>query len=160
MVSLEFLEDVEVFKGLSGSQLTAVQECCQKKEFKQDAKLFDEGESADHLWIVMEGRIDLRCELPGLASSEENTISSISAGGAIGWSCFVSPYKYRLSGYCASGQCELIRIEKEHIIRLFELDADVGYVVMSNMATVVGRRFNRLQDEIARLRGQHAMSGW
>ena len=135
MISLEFLEDVEVFKGLSGDQLTAVQACCQKKEFKQDAK-------------------------PGLASSEENTISSISAGGAIGWSCFVSPYQYRLSGYCASGQCELIRIGKEHIFRLFELDTGLGYVVMSNMAAVVGRRFNRLQDEIARLRGQHAMSGW
>jgi len=160
MISLEFLEDVEVFKGLSGSQLTAVQECCQKKEFEQDTKLFGEGEPADHLWIVMEGRVDLRCELPGLASSEENTISSISAGGAIGWSCFVSPYKYRLSGYCASGQCELIRIEKEHIIQLFEVDAGAGYVVMSNMAAVVGRRFNRLQDEIARLRGQHVMSGW
>lgn len=160
MISLKFLEDVEVFKGLSGDQLTAVQACCQKKEFKQDAKLFGEGEPAGHLWIVIEGRVDLRCELPGLASSEENTISSISAGGAIGWSCFVSPYQYRLSGYCASGPCELIRIGKEHIIRLFELDTGLGYVVMSNMAAVVGRRFNRLQDEIARLRGQHAMSGW
>ena len=160
MISFDFLEEVEVFKGLSGSQLTAVKACCQEKEFRLDAKIFSEGDPVEHLWLVMQGRVDLRCELPGLASSEENTLSSISAGGAIGWSCFVSPYKYRLSGYCASGQCNLVRIEKEHIIKLFEMDAGIGYVVMSNMAEVVGRRFNRLQDEIARLRGQDAMSGW
>ena len=108
-----------------------------KREFKQDAKLFGEGEPTGHRWIVLEGQVDLRCELPGSVPSEENTISSVSAGGAIGWSCFVSPYQYRLSGYCASGQCELIRIGKERIIRLFELDTGLGYVVMSNMAAVL-----------------------
>jgi signal-transduction protein with cAMP-binding, CBS, and nucleotidyltransferase domain len=160
MISINFLEKVEVFQGLNTEQLAAIKDCCRQEEFKHETILMDEGEEANHLWIVKEGRVDLRFDLPGLTTSEENTISSILEAGAFGWSSFVPPYKYRLSGYCASKSCKLIKIEKECLIKLFEKDPSIGYVVMSSMATVVGRRFHRLQEEAAKSRGQNIMGGW
>jgi signal-transduction protein with cAMP-binding, CBS, and nucleotidyltransferase domain len=160
MISIDFLEKVEVFQGLDTEQLAAIKDCCHQEEFKHETILMEEGQAANHLWLVKEGRVDLRFDLPGFTTSEENTISSISEAGAFGWSSFVPPYKYRLSGYCASKSCKLIKVEKESLRKLFEKDTKIGYVVMSNMATVVGRRFHRLQEEAAKRRGQDLLGGW
>jgi CRP-like cAMP-binding protein len=160
MISLDFLAEVEVFKGLDNEQLTEIEKCCHEEEFKYETKLMAEGEDAIHLWVVREGRVDLRFDLPGLTTSEENTLSSISEAGVFGWSSFVPPYKYRLSGYCASKSCRLIKTEKESLINLFEKDPSIGYAVMSKIATVIDRRFHRLQDKAAKRRGQDTMGGW
>jgi CRP-like cAMP-binding protein len=160
MIRIDFLAEVEIFQGLDRGQLTEIEKCCHEQECEFDTELMSEGEDAIHLWLVQEGRVDLRFDLPGLTSSEENTISSISKTGAFGWSSFVPPYKYRLSGHCASKNCKLIRIEKECLMQLFDKDPGIGYVVMSSMARVVGRRFLRLQEEAAKSRGQDIMGGW
>jgi CRP-like cAMP-binding protein len=160
MISLEFLEKVGIFEGLDNKQLAEIKKCCEEEEFQRAAKLFEKGEDAACLWIVREGRVDLRIDLSGLASSEENMISSITDTEAFGWSSLASPYKYRLSGYCAANSCKLIKIERESLRKLFELDPDIGYVVMSNIANVVGRRFHNLQEEVAKRRGQDLLGGW
>ena len=160
MISLEFFEKVEIFRGLNHEQLAEIIKCCEEKEFQSEARVFEKGDDADYLWIVMQGGVDLRLDFPGLASSEENTLASISEAGAFGWSAIVSPNKYRLSGYSAAKGCKLVRVEKESLLKLFEKDPEIGYVVMSNLAAVVGARFHSLQDEAARSRGQDIMGGW
>ena len=160
MINIEFMEKVEIFQGLINEQLAEIIKCCQEKEFQDETRLFEKGEDADYLWIVMEGVVDLRLDFPGLASSEENTLSSISEGGAFGWSAIVSPNKYRLSGYSTAKGCKLVKVERESLLKLFEKDPDIGYLVMSNLATVIGARFHNLQEEAARRRGQDILGGW
>jgi CRP-like cAMP-binding protein len=160
MVDIDFLAKVQVFQGLNREQLTGIVKLCKEAEFRSGARIFEQGEDAVYLWIVKKGRVDLRLESPGSASGEENTISSISEAGAFGWSSFTSPHKYRLSGYCSGKHCKLIKVEREGLRQLFEKATDIGYVVMSNVAAVVGTRFHELQEEAARRRGQDLLGGW
>lgn len=160
MISLAFLKTVEIFQGLSDEQLSEIMTCSEEVALQDETRLFEKGENAAYLWIVMEGRVDLRFEFPGLASSEENTLSSISEAGAFGWSSIVPPNKYRLSGFSSAGGGKFIKIERERLLTLFDEDPDIGYVVMSNLATLVGARFHNLQEEAARRRGQDLMGGW
>ena len=113
MISLEFFKNVEIFQGLNDEQLAEIMNCSQEETLQQETRLFEKGENAAYLWIVREGRVELRFDFPGLASSEENTISSISEAGAFGWSSIVPPNKYRLAGYSTGGECKLIKVEKE-----------------------------------------------
>ena len=160
MKSLDFFKTVEIFQGLNNEQLAEIIKCSEEVEFQRETRLFEKGEDAAYLWIVREGQVDLRIDFPGLASSEENTLSSIPAAGAFGWSSIVSPNKYRLSGYSTGGRCKLIRVERKSLLTLFEKDPDIGYLVMSNLAMLVGARFHNLQEEAARRRGQDIMGGW
>ena len=160
MISLEFFKNVEIFQGLNNDQLAEIMNCSEEETLQQETRLFEKGENAAYLWIVREGQVELRFDFVGLASSEENTISSISEAGAFGWSSIVPPNKYRLAGYSTGGGCKLIKVERESLLKLFEKDPDIGYVVMSNLATLVGARFHNLQEEAARRRGQDLMGGW
>ena len=160
MINIDFLEKVQILQGLNHGQLAEIIKYCREAEFQAGSKLFEQGEDAVYLWIVLEGQVDLRFDVAGSTSSEANTISSISEAGAFGWSSFTSPNKYRLSGYCAGKPCKLIKVEREGLRQLFEKDPDMGYAVISNVAAVVGTRFHEFQDEAARLRGQDILGGW
>jgi CRP-like cAMP-binding protein len=149
MNTIEHLDEVEVFKGLEPSQLSAVKDCCQVKTFTEGEKIFGDKDTAHFLWAVVEGRVALRFDLPGRKSSEEMTIATISEGKVFGWSSFAPPYKYRLSAYCSSKDCQLIEINKDCLIKVFEANPLIGYRVMTNVAKVIGTRFQQLQDEVA-----------
>ena len=91
MIGNDFLQSVGIFKGLDENQLSTVQSCCREEQHPAGTKLFGEGESAFHLYIVKKGQIDLRFELPGRPTSEKNTISTITEFKAFGWSALVAP---------------------------------------------------------------------
>jgi CRP-like cAMP-binding protein len=154
MKTIENLNDVEVFKGLDPSQLSAIKDCCQVQTFTEGEKIFGDKENAHFLWAVVEGRVDLRFDLPGRKSSDEMTITTISEGKVFGWSSFAPPYKYRLSAYCSSKDCQLIEINKDKLIKVFDANPLIGYRVMTNVAKVIGTRFQQLQDEVALLGGE------
>ncbi len=160
MISLEFFKNVEIFQNLNNEQLAEIIKYGEEEEFKHETRLFKKGENAAYLWIVQEGRVDLRFDFPGLASSEENTISSIPEAGAFGWSSIVPPNKYRLSAYSGANGCKLFKVERESLLELFGKDPDIGYAVISNLANLVGARFHNLQEEAAHRRGQDILGGW
>jgi signal-transduction protein with cAMP-binding, CBS, and nucleotidyltransferase domain len=154
MDMIDLLGKTEIFKGLDQSQLNAIKDCCQLKEFDEGERICKEGEEATVLRAVIEGKVDLRFDLPGAKSSEEMTIATISDGKAIGWSSFVPPYKYRLSVYCSSKGCKVIEINKAGLIKVFEINSLIGYRVMTNVAIIIGTRFHQLQDEVAWCEGE------
>ena len=160
MITIDFLENVQIFQGLKREQLAEIMKYCEEAEYQPGTRIFGQGERAAYLWIVKEGQVDLRFEVAGSASSQEHPISSISEAGAFGWSSFTSPNQYRLSGYCSGKSCHLIKVDREGLRQLFEKDTDTGYVVMSNVAAVVGTRFHEFQDEAVRLRGHDLLGGW
>jgi len=160
MPTLDFLEKVEVFKDLNDEQLTVIQELCRVVELKRGDRIFNAGDDPLHLWVVMAGQVDLHWELPGRSVAAEKTISTLAEAATFGWSSLVPPYKYRLSAYCASRTCKLIKIAKDALINLFEKDTAIGYKVMTGLLSVVGARFLNLQDEVARRRGSDILNRW
>lgn len=145
MIGSDFLKSVEIFKDLDENQLSSVLGCCREEQHKPGTKLFGEGEPASNLYIVKTGQVDLRFDLPERPTSEKNTISSISEFKAFGWSSLVAPYKYSLSAYCTTKTCEVVKIDQQSLTSLFEEDHRLGYLVLSNMAIVIGRRFAKLE---------------
>jgi hypothetical protein len=165
MIRIEDLDKIEMFKGLSDPQLEAIGKYCEKIEFHRGDRLFREGDPADHVWIVEDGQVDLRFELPGSRpTSDQMTISTLSVEEQrkriLGWSCFVPPYHMRLSGYCGTRSCSVIKIPKADLVGLFDKDPHMGYVVMSYLVKVVGFRFNQFQDEIAKSKGSEILNAW
>jgi len=146
MTILYFLKNVDIFKGLNDVQLTQIQQGCREKEYHSGNRLFAEGETADRIWIVMNGQVDLRFDLPGRPTSEENTIFSITATSTLGWSSFVPPYQYKLSAYCATRTCKILQIDKEFLFNLFKKDFRMGFLIISNLAGVASTHFHQLQN--------------
>ena len=161
MIDLKILKTVEALKGLNNDQLAAIQKCSKKMEFNQGERLFAEGEDSTHLWIVLEGEVELRNDRPeGQPNPIDDPITFISKAELFGWSSFMPPFKYKLSAYGASPKCEVARIEKESLVKLFANDADMGFELMSHILRVIGTHFYQFRNGIAQRWGHDIMSGW
>jgi len=160
MATIDFLEKTEIFKGLTDEQLKDVQECCREAAYERGDNIFKEGDKAAFLCILEEGTVDLRFDLPGKPTSEENRVAVIENGMTFLWSGVVPPYVSRLSSYCTSRSCKIVQVDRQKLLKLFEKDPRAGYVVMSNIAAVVGRRFYSLQEKVATSQGFQIMFDW
>lgn len=164
MDMLETLRQIEAFKTLSEGQVETILPFCGQLSYSRGDKLFAEGEEAVHVWFVVDGQVDLRFELPDRLTSPETTIDTVkvkdSAAKTLGWSCFVPPHRMRLSAYCVSRNCRIVRLARADLDRLFAADPQMGFAFMSHLVGVVGYRFQQFQDELARRRGDYIMTGW
>ncbi|MCF8110247.1 MAG: cyclic nucleotide-binding domain-containing protein [Desulfobacteraceae bacterium] len=165
MISLEFMDRVEMFKDLSDRQLAEIGNVAESAEYKKGECIFKQGNPAEHLWIVTDGEVELRCGPVGskvqkVQHERRDCVAFVSAAQAFGWTCFVPPYKYRLSGYCASRRCRLLKFNKADLEKLFENQPEIGFTVMQYTMTSVGTQFQELQDEIARQRGHEIINKW
>jgi signal-transduction protein with cAMP-binding, CBS, and nucleotidyltransferase domain len=164
MITSDFLKKVDVFNDLNENQLKIIQENCQTAEFKKGDKIFGAGEDPLYLWVVLTGEVDLHWEIPGRSLSRslslEKSISTLTEASTFGWSSLVPPHKYRLSAYCASDTCTVVKIAREKLTALFDNEAAIGYKVMTGLLSVVGARFLDFQDEVAQLRGSDIINQW
>ncbi|MBU3915528.1 Crp/Fnr family transcriptional regulator [bacterium] len=167
MINTEMLRLIKAFEGMNDKQFATIQKHCEELNYEKGDKLFTEGDSASHLWNVIKGQVDLRFEMPDKRkTSSDHTIASVDVGkgGAesmvLGWSCFIPPFKMRLSAYCMTNTCTIVKIPKEALLQLFAKDSLMGYKFMSYMMTVVGYRFQQFQDHVAKNMGEDLMSGW
>lgn len=161
MIDIEALKAVEALKGLNNDQLAAILDISEKLQFTEGQRLFSEGEPSAHLWIVLEGEVELRSDRPeGQTNPVENPISFISKAELFGWSSFMPPFEYKLSAFCASQICEVVKIEKRRLVELFENDTDLGFELMSHIIRVIGTHFYQFRNGIAQRWGHDIMSGW
>ena len=150
MTRIEFLRSNDSFQSLSDAQLAVIDSFCTEQEFRQGDRLFKDGETVDYLWLVREGTIDLRVDLPARKTSKEDTILSIRENRILGWSGFFPPYAYKLSGYCASSQCQVVMIERNKFLEYLKENPKVGYPVLSSILQLVGSRFQKLKEAVAK----------
>jgi CRP-like cAMP-binding protein len=167
MIDFNLLKELKPFENMNEDQLKKLQPNCQEIDFQRGDRLFAQNDDALHLWIVKEGHVDLRFELPDKRdTSPDMTVDDVNVGEKapeakiLGWSCFVPPYKMRLSAYCVTETCKIIRVLKSDLLELFVQDSHMGYLFMSYMIQVVGFRFHQFQDHVARNMGEDLMFGW
>jgi CRP-like cAMP-binding protein len=176
LISIEVLREIKDLKGLNAAQLQAIHECCTEKEYQKEDRLFKEGETASHMWLLSEGEVSLRFDMPVQiandsyslldnkatnlqevskeATSEKNTVSVITKGMSFGWSCFVLPYIYSLSAYCKSDSCKAVLLDRDCLLKIFSKDPKIGYLIISKTLNIVGQRFHELQAEVVKRKGQ------
>lgn len=157
MVNLDFLEEVEVFKDLDNSQLTAIKGCCQGEEYNRGEKIFGVNEDPLYLYAVVKGEVELRQEIANYSSDR---IIAIGEKMIFGWSSLVSPYEYRLSAYSISKTCSVLKIDTKKLKELMDNDHRLGYLIMSKIVSVVGSRFYGLREEVIKKIGHDLINQW
>ena len=111
MFDLDFLQKVDIFKGLTQDQYDSIATLCRERTYKKGEDLFREGERANHLWVMADGKVALSFNLPGRVSSEATIIATVPKAKTFGWSSLLPPYQYRLNARCASEGCRVLRLD-------------------------------------------------
>lgn len=147
-----------LFKGLAADETTAFLRRCQKHTYRDGTSLFKEQTKADKLYLILQGGVVLHFEMPQRENAD-TTIVSLNPGDAVGWSVIVPPYQYRLSGYCR-GETTLLEIDRQTLEVLFETNYHLAYIFLRNIAMLTGERLNQVQEKLAKVLANEAVTGW
>ena len=119
--------------------------------YEAGAVLYDAGDKADDIYIIVSGKIEHALE-PGVQA--RRPVKTLGAGDVFGWAALLNTYPARLAKAVCAEPAEVIRINGDSLLRLLESDPDAGDVVMSRFATMITRDYT-VPDLIAQLRSIH-----
>lgn len=102
MTEKQILRGCELFRTLSVSEFEELWGHVSEKRYEAGASVFQQGESADELFVVAEGRVALQIALnqEGGQSSRGVSVDIVTEKGVLGWSALVEPYIYTLRAVC------------------------------------------------------------
>jgi len=107
--------------------------------------LFHKAESAEHIYLVEEGAIEL---VMPVEPDIEIPVALIRPGnGCVGVGALLDPYTYTLSARCKE-ESRLTVIAGADLRSLFETDTEFGSTVMTNLAQRLLDRLRETREEV------------
>jgi len=144
MLSLEaIILSHPFFEEIEPAQVNHLVECASHIRFHAEDILFRAGDSADHFYIIKEGKISLDVSVPGRGSV---SIQTIYGGDVIGWSWLFPPYEWQFDAR-AMQDTQAVAFDGRSLRELCASDHEIGYQLMQRFAQVIAQRLQatRLQ---------------
>ena len=140
MNSTKILEKVEIFRGLSPTQLESLAQISAEKKYRAGQAVFTERSSGAEVYIIKKGKVCIELGLKGKPNTA--TVQRLSEGQIFGELALVDKRNRSASAVCDS-DCEIITIDRDKLDELFEQDGRLGYTVMRNLAQLLAERLRR-----------------
>ena len=148
MVSAEWLKKTELFGNLKESQLDALLSRSSVETFPEGKTIFRQGEDANHLYILIEGMVDLSVKtgekFDFLTSKVEKE------GAAFGIPSPIEPFRYNVTATCLKPS-KLLVINAGRVRMDMEKDPEMGMEIMKKLASIYFNRLNEMRSGVSNL---------
>lgn len=160
---MELLEESPFFEHFSDQDLAQLAGLATPAKLRQGEPLFQSGESADELHLLVSGKVELCFDPGGLGTHIPGDLCSRTideVGQALGWSALVAPFEYR-AGAIALTECTTLTFKRIDLLTMAETDPVFGATLMRQVLGVLGNRLRetrirlvarRYQDEVVAIR--------
>jgi CRP-like cAMP-binding protein len=148
MVSAEWLKKTELFGSLKESHLDALLSQSSIESFTEGKIIFRQGEEAIHLYILIEGAIDLTVKAQEQIDFMTSTIEK--EGAIFGTPSLMEPFRYNVTATCLK-PTKVLAIEAGQLKRMMEDDPKMGMEIMKKLASIYFKRLNELRSGVSNL---------
>ena len=122
--------------GLNPDYFHLLQECAKSERFEAGQLVFQEGQEADHFYLIQTGQVRIDAFVPGRGNI---TVQTVSAGDALGWSWLFPPYQWHFSAR-GSDVTEAIVFAAKTLRDEAEQNHDFGYELIKRVSRVMLQR--------------------
>lgn len=127
------LQTLPLFKDLAREQLKLLQPLITPISLKTDQVIFEQGEVAKYLYIVVKGEVVVRYKA---YDGPIITVARVSPGGVVGWSAALGREVYTSAAICVQ-DCTIYRISGNALRQLCEQHAEAGAAILDRLASVI-----------------------
>ena len=142
--------NLSIFEGLDPKQLGLLSPFMEEMRFSSDTGIFDQGQLADCLYILLEGEVIINYKP---YDGPPLIVARIFPGGVFGWSSVLSHDQYS-SGAVASHDCVAYRIRAQSLQSICDCHPDTGRVLLERLAGVIAERLRNTHASILNLLSQ------
>ncbi len=143
MAAKQVLKECGVFSTLSDAELEKVSGSILEKEYEAGTTIFQEGDNAEELLILQEGKVAVQMTLPKaqLEMSRRITVDVVTRNEVVGWSAIVEPYMYTFTAVCLQ-KVRALSISGTKLRWLLRDNPEIGYEVLKGLIKVVASRLD------------------
>lgn len=134
----------ELLAGLDERDAEAVRALGTPARLGAGQTLFRLGDAADRLYLIDRGRIALTLPMHVLDGEEDVLIEERRTGQTVGWSAMIPPHRFTLQAK-AVVETDVLGLPREALSAQFAIRPHVGYMVMRNLAAVIGQRLHVIE---------------
>ena len=143
MAVKQVLKECGVFSTLSDAELERVSGSILEKEYEAGTTIFQEGDNAEELLILQEGKVAVQMTLPKaqLEMSRRITVDVVTRNEVVGWSAIVEPYMYTFTAVCLQ-KVRALSISGTKLRWLLRDNPKIGYEILKGLIKVVAARLD------------------
>jgi len=150
-MNLDLLARVPLFEGLSQIQLKKLAGVCETERVKKGAFVFREGEPGASMYVVVEGKVRISRQVPGMG---EEALAILEPGAMFGEMAVVEE-GVRSADAIAHEETLLLRIGRDPLDQLLFTDKELAYAVLWTLVRTLSAR---LRDTNEKMKAFFAMS--
>ena len=143
----EAFKQLEIFQGLTPEQCILLHPVFLHCDFCTDAMIFEQGEPADHLYIVVQGEVVVRFKPD---DGPPITVAHVQPGGVVGWSAALRSRKYTSSAF-ATAETQLLRVRGDDLRSLCDNYPVIGKILLDRLADRISERIRNTHPQILAL---------
>lgn len=151
-MNLDLLARVPLFEGLSQAQLRKLADVCEAERVARGKYVFREGEPGASMYVLVEGKVRISRQLPGMG---EEALAILEPGAAFGEMAVVEEGLRSADALAHEGEALLLRIGRDPLDQLLFTDKELAYSVLWALVRTLSRR---LRDTNERMKALFAMS--
>jgi CRP-like cAMP-binding protein len=138
------IEQADMLHGLSAADATRLTSLGSLVHVPSGAQLFALGSEAHGVCLIERGRMALTLPMRVGARQEDVLVEERTAGQMVGWSGLIPPHRFTLNA-SAQIDTDVLVLPRAPLLEFLDANPAIGYVVMRNLASVVGQRLQVFQ---------------
>ncbi len=143
MTTKQILRQCQIFSTLSDAELEKIASSTLEKQYEAGATIFQEGDSAEELLVLQEGKVAVQMTLPKTQAqiNKRITVDVVTRNEVVGWSAIVEPYMYTFTAVCLQ-KVRALSISGTKLRWLLRDNPKIGYEVLKGLIKVVASRLD------------------
>lgn len=132
-----------VFSALTNAELEKIASLSVEKEYEVGATIIREGENAEDLLLIREGKVALQITLPTEQArmTKRLTVDTVHKNDVFSWSAIVEPHVHTVTAVCLQ-KVKALSLSGNKLRWLLEDDPRIGYVVLKGLVQIIASRLN------------------
>ena len=138
------LKGVELFKGLKPQALELIAQVATEETHSSGTKIFQHGQAGDKLYLILEGKIRISREVPGMG---EEALAVLGPGKVFGEMALLDDSP-RSADARVHEKCRVLSIPKDGFDDLLFLHKDLAYEVLWSIVAMLAGRLRETTDKL------------
>jgi CRP-like cAMP-binding protein len=148
MISPELVKRYPFFAGLTESQVKAVAMLAQENVYPEGTTIFNECDLANHLFILMEGSVDLYYRSVKELQVKELFVGDINPGEAFGTSAIIDQNEFNATAKTAVSS-RVIELDAHALHELMTQDPDLANKILLQVIKTLKERLMSVRVQLA-----------
>jgi CRP/FNR family cyclic AMP-dependent transcriptional regulator len=144
-MDLTLLKKVSLFGGLTQSQLQKIAQIAQSRSYEGSARIFNEGDIGEEMFIIAEGRVRISKSVPGIG---EEALAILEPGQYFGEMALIEDESRRSADAIAHVPCTVWVLDRRKLEQLMFTDKDLAYVMLWTFVRTLSGRLRETNDKI------------